>query len=190
MTKTIVENERDDARRQLIKTLGMTSSMAASVYLSKTWTRPVVESVILPAHAQISIGSNSCTVNPGLALTCSDTTLSVIIQYYRIVSAGDGCTLELTDESNEGEGVFWAGVFSDIAGDNQFQAELNYNNSASRDFLNLNIGSCSLISDEQGTLRVEAMDITGSNLYEVTAPYEFDSTAQTVSMGAITVTRL
>lgn len=46
---------RDASRRKLIKSLGISSGVVAtSALIPKTWTKPIVESVVLPAHAQTS----------------------------------------------------------------------------------------------------------------------------------------
>jgi hypothetical protein len=52
-TKPSPNGDGSDARRRLVKALvGSGSILAAGKMLPEEWTRPVVESIVLPAHAQ------------------------------------------------------------------------------------------------------------------------------------------
>ena len=61
----------DKARRKLLKSIAAGSgAIVAGKSLPKSWTRPVVESVLLPAHAQASLvgGSYHLQQQSGLGL--------------------------------------------------------------------------------------------------------------------------
>lgn len=57
-------------RRKLLAALGITG---ASAYLPTSWTKPVVESVILPAHAQTTPSAPGTQTISRLTFTYSDT---------------------------------------------------------------------------------------------------------------------
>jgi len=75
-TKKKVLNEssntasQQDSRRQAMKKLLTVGGIAAgSQMISSEWTRPVVESVVLPAHAQTSTSAASGTFTTGTVIT-------------------------------------------------------------------------------------------------------------------------
>jgi len=68
-------NPRAAGRRRLLRTLGGAGSVAAvTALLAPNWVRPVVQVVVLPAHAQLS----------GISLTCN------VIHIYELMWGGVG----------------------------------------------------------------------------------------------------
>ena len=63
-------SEKELARRKLIKRAALGTGLAAS---SPVWVRPVVNTVVLPAHAQAS-GPLSPTSSTSSSTTTTDTT--------------------------------------------------------------------------------------------------------------------
>jgi hypothetical protein len=52
------------SRRRAMKVLGVGGVVAATLMLPSKWTKPVVESIIVPAHAQASAPPTTITATP------------------------------------------------------------------------------------------------------------------------------
>ena len=50
------ENDKGVSRRRALSILGLGGAVVATVALPSKWTRPLVESIVVPAHAQASGG--------------------------------------------------------------------------------------------------------------------------------------
>ena len=57
------EKQKPNARRKALKTMVISSGVTGLAALPTSWKKPVVSSVILPAHAQTSPGAASGSVN-------------------------------------------------------------------------------------------------------------------------------
>ena len=65
MTMKIKPNSKNLARRDLLKILSVGGVAISAKSLPEKWARPMVDSILLPAHAQMSpILPGSCTVDP------------------------------------------------------------------------------------------------------------------------------
>ena len=62
------ENDKGVSRRRALTILGLGGAVVATVALPSKWTRPLVESIVVPAHAQASGGGG----NGGSSTTYSD----------------------------------------------------------------------------------------------------------------------
>ncbi|MFZ0487164.1 MAG: hypothetical protein WAL83_09205 [Arenicellales bacterium] len=56
-------NPRAAGRRRLLRAMGGSGGVVLTTILSSRWVRPVVKSVVLPAHAQISPSNEPCLVS-------------------------------------------------------------------------------------------------------------------------------
>lgn len=88
---------RQQARRRLLKALGGAGgAFAAGKSLPETWSRPVVDAVLLPAHAQAtgagpwSGGGTAVQVGPGPAKRLGDRLLDALIPPANAGIAEDG----------------------------------------------------------------------------------------------------
>lgn len=61
MENKVNDNAQGNPRRTLIKALAG-GTVAGGVLLPARWTKPVVDTVLMPAHAQVSPGQN-CNVD-------------------------------------------------------------------------------------------------------------------------------
>ena len=57
-----MENDNKNvSRRRALKVLGLGGAVVATLALPSKWTRPVVESIVVPAHAAASPKSTTIT---------------------------------------------------------------------------------------------------------------------------------
>ena len=62
------DNNKDISRRRALKVLGLGGVVAATIALPGKWTRPIVESIVVPAHAAASPVATTTTLQaPGPA---------------------------------------------------------------------------------------------------------------------------
>jgi hypothetical protein len=96
--KNVVTQEEKIGRRDLLKAIAATSGavVAASV-LPSSWTKPIIEAGVLPAHAQGSIATatpTTATATPTAAATITFTNQNSS-QYEITVTQPDGTTFTL-----------------------------------------------------------------------------------------------
>ena len=88
----------DQSRRKLLKSLAAGSgAIIAGKSLPESWSKPIVKSVVLPAHAETSPAVAECpsvcadlTIN-GFTLTCGDTAIPLEYLLYSLVDDACGC---------------------------------------------------------------------------------------------------
>ena len=103
-----MSNKSNDSRRRLLKSITIgTSAIYAGNALPNKWAKPIVDSVVLPAHGQTT-GCPSCT---GPETSASDE--GVIIYFVlldsntlRIYLGEDTVDASVTGEGDTGEGDF------------------------------------------------------------------------------------
>ncbi len=79
-----MEDKKITNRRKVI--LGLTGGIAGVSQLPSRWTKPVVDSVILPAHAQTSVTTTpapTTTAAPGVTTTTTTTTMAPLPTNFR-----------------------------------------------------------------------------------------------------------
>ena len=59
-----MENDKNVSRRRALKVLGLGGVVVATLALPTKWTRPVVESIVVPAHAAASNKPTTTTQVP------------------------------------------------------------------------------------------------------------------------------
>jgi len=58
------------ARRRLLKVAGITSAAGlGAIFLPSSWTKPVLRSVVTPAHAQLTVDTNETNGDTGATTT-------------------------------------------------------------------------------------------------------------------------
>ncbi len=80
------KNTVDQSRRKALKKIAVGTAVAGALAVSSKWTKPVVNSVILPAHAQ-------ATNVEGPANTTTTTT-TANVNYPEYSTEGDGAMIE------------------------------------------------------------------------------------------------
>ena len=56
------DDSKNLSRRRALKVLGLGGVVAATVALPGKWTRPIVESIVVPAHAAASSVATTTTI--------------------------------------------------------------------------------------------------------------------------------
>ena len=58
------DDSKKISRRRALQILGLGGAVAATIALPGKWTRPIVESIVVPAHAQSSPRATTTTAGP------------------------------------------------------------------------------------------------------------------------------
>ncbi len=93
-------------RRELLKALTLGGGAVAATQLPTTWTKPVVDSVTLPVHAQTTSETEpvpECELVQtirGATVSCADSVFSET-RYYAIRSADAPCGFQVTESSSD-----------------------------------------------------------------------------------------
>ena len=111
------ENKSNDSRRKLLKSIAAGSGViVAGKSLQEKWTRPVVDSVMLPAHAQTSPTAPTAQTYQGTATTdrdrCDGTSDNPTPDITIVI---DGSTVSITYTNNRpftGTGTLTGNTFS------------------------------------------------------------------------------
>lgn len=85
-------------RRRLLGALTFAGGTLAAKGLPERWTRPAVEAVVLPAHAQMSPDQMSPDTNAGIQFTCS-------VQGSSSIAVGDTGTILMRISPAPGPGI-------------------------------------------------------------------------------------
>lgn len=177
----------DTSRRKLIKTLAAGGGITVA---PSHWKTPVVNSLMLPAHAQTTLPTDAvCSVDPGLTAVCPDT----VTNYYRITAEGGDCDIELiAPTSLDAPGVFLARVQADPSITLELQSEVDCLSNPCYDFGSISLAACDNIPvvNPAFTLSIQSTDSTGTRLFEVTASDFSSVVGVSVSMGLITVNEI
>ncbi len=71
--ESLKKNSSQSTRRQTLKALTVGGAVAGVSNMPKRWAKPVVDLIILPAHAQTTQGQTSPATTSPAPTTCSDT---------------------------------------------------------------------------------------------------------------------
>ena len=79
--RVTLQREPDRSRRKVLKTLATGGTLAGALALTGKWSRPVVDTVILPAHAQ---ATNATTGTPPVTTTSGACSPRLDSAYYTV----------------------------------------------------------------------------------------------------------
>ncbi len=170
-----------DKRRELLKALTLGGGAVAATQLPTSWTKPVVDSVTLPVHAQTTCSPDTI---PGITVTCASQTESF---WYTIRSSDSSCGFEVS--------------FNDTLPSPPY---IRFDQSTSGGFASISLESVELNSSVQGTRNafvncqdanssgtdsfpILAQDETGRS-YRLDGQFSIDPTGPSVSMSVLTIT--
>ncbi len=69
MAKSDDKHRNDGGRRKVLKAAAAASAVASTVLLPKSWMKPILRTVVVPAHAQTTVVTTSTTATTGTTET-------------------------------------------------------------------------------------------------------------------------
>lgn len=183
------------ARRRLLELVAGGGTVIAGLNaLPGKWSRPVIESVVLPAHAATSTVCELPQTIPGRTVTCADDAVNADM-YYMIRTAPDPCEFEVL--SNTGAptspyiSVLWAtqlGAGSDVISLSVDSRDTNDSSIGLRTIqLNCTDNEISL---DNGSFPVDAEDENGDR-YELTGSLSTSGDPpDTITLSILAVTKV
>ena len=178
------DNKSIESRRKLLKSIAAGGgAVFAGKTLPENWSKPVVDGVMLPVHAQ----TTSCDLDsiPGRTVVCSQTAVQAI--YYTIRSSESPCGFDISEFTSVPSTPY---VRVNLGNQSDFAfievESINENNGIIGD-RDVSLECSNPDNNAADSFPLAAVDETGMQ-YSLNGQFSVDTSGLSVSMSALTIT--